>query len=143
MTIIKHRATVLGAMAVAFAVVTTCLCISKPSAADVPQAWLQYAILVTQQFQNSLAASDPVAARFHAFLEDAALSARERPPSDLIVKAWFDAGGRVTRVEFDSLGPARSDADLRYLLMRADIGRAPPTDMLQPLRLRVSLLVRT
>lgn len=143
MTPPTHRAAVLPAMAVAFAAITTGLWASNPSAADVPLPWLQFAKLVTQQFQSSLAARDPVAARFHAFLEDAALSARERPPTDLIVKAWFDAGGHVTRVEFDSLGRAQSDADLRYLLKRADVGQAPPTDMRQPLRVRISLLVPT
>ncbi len=109
-----------------------------------PASWVRYAQRVAQAFEESLAGQDSRAVRFHTFLESAAVNAQERPPpTDIIVKAWIDEQGKITRVEFDSLGTAQADQDLRVLLMRHEIGEMPPPDMRQPLRVRLRLSVAT
>lgn len=119
--------------------------VAPSMAADaLPAPWVHYAQRVAQAFQASLAGTDPRAVRFHTFLESAALNAQDRPPpTEVIVKAWIDAEGRITRVEFDSLGTAQADEDLRVLLIRPEIGEMPPPDMRQPLRVRLRLIVTT
>ncbi len=120
--------------------------LSAPTFADAqspPPSWLRYAELVSRRFQASLAESDPIADRFHAFLERQAIAAHDRPPiSTIPVKVWFSASGEVNRVEFESLGNAQADRDLRPLLTRHPIGEAPPSDMRQPLILDLALWVK-
>ncbi|WP_414143744.1 YbaB/EbfC family DNA-binding protein [Burkholderia territorii] len=110
--------------------------------ADVPQPWISYAQLVGRQFQAWLEADGDAADRLHRYLEERVLNARaDAPPPAIVVRAWIGANGAVTRVDFASLGSADADATLRQLLTASPLAEAPPPDMLQPLRVRLRLML--
>jgi protein TonB len=88
--------------------------------------------------------------RYDALLNEAASSAfqqalaREKALKDknykVIVKIWIDASGKVSRTALvESTGDARADEVLREALngMRA-LREAPPADMPQPVKIRVT-----
>ncbi len=56
----------------------------------------------------------------------------------LRMRVWMGASGSVERIEFDGLADPDAAVDLRALLMPVQVS-APPPDMLQPLRMRLSL----
>jgi len=108
-----------------------------------PASWSSYAGLVGQQFQAWLMGDDDVAYRLHKFLEDRAVSATDAPPGPLLVKVWIGPEGRVTRLDFPSLGAPQADADLRQVLTTAPLSELPPPDMRQPLVLRLNLQIKS
>ncbi|MNR63492.1 hypothetical protein D3C85_1858230 [compost metagenome] len=60
-----------------------------------------------------------------------------------MVRLWVTPQGRIERLEFDSLGQAQADADLRQLLAADPLPEPPPRDMRQPLVLQLSLAIGT
>ena len=114
--------------------------LAAPSHA-VPQHWLRYAERVSNQFQSWL--DDPLSesvVRLHAWLQERLLREGQAiPPAPLVVRVWIEADGRVERLEFDSLGNAQADADLRSLLTAEPLSAPPPADMPQPLTLQLDL----
>ena len=108
---------------------------------EVPEAWLSYAQLAGGQFQGRLDGNSRAASVLHAYLEDRAESATaDTPRPEIVVRVWIDATGAVTHAEFDTLGQPAADAALRYLLTGSGpLSERPPSDMLQPLRLRLTL----
>lgn len=118
---------------------------------DAPRAWVAYAQAVSLHFQAALVGDSEPAQRFNAFLDardDAAASdvaagkeasADAQVPTTLRVKAWFDASGHVTRVEFPSFGNDAADTDLRTLLTQQQMNVAPPRGMRQPVVVRIGL----
>lgn len=105
----------------------------------VPASWTSYAGLVGRQFQAWLMGDDDVAFRFHQFLEGRAVSATDTPPGPLLIKVWIGSEGQVTRLDFASLGAEEANADLRHLLTATPLSEPPPSDMRQPLMLRLNL----
>ena len=67
------------------------------------------------------------------------LQAHPDTPAPLPVSVWIAADGRISKLEFDSLGDAQVDADLRATLQAAPLQAAPPADMRQPMRLGLLL----
>jgi hypothetical protein len=102
----------------------------------VPETWSQFGQLVQDQFKALLEANDETANRFRLSLNSQPAS-WELPPSVLLVQVWVGADGKVARLEFPPLQNQQADADLRAILERANIGR-PPSDMPQPLRLKLA-----
>ncbi|MBC8750773.1 MULTISPECIES: hypothetical protein [Paraburkholderia] len=100
-----------------------------------PQAWVVYAQRVSQLFQTAL--ESDAAHRVHARFEQSASGATGGAPPVLRVKAWFEPDGRVSHVEFDSLGDNEADAELRQVLLAQNIGAKPPHGMAQPLVVRL------
>lgn len=115
--------------------------VASAQSQEVPQPWIVYAQLVGHQFQAWLEADDDAANQLHQYLEDRILNAKDDapPPPAVVIRAWIGADGRVTRVEFDSLGDAQADAILHRLLSGHLISEPPPADMRQPLRVRLHL----
>jgi hypothetical protein len=104
----------------------------------VPASWMRYAQLVQLRFKEWLSADDPIAYRFHQFLENRVVN-EDTPPEALVVKVWIAKDGKVQRVDFAPLKDAQANDDLHAILSSGNIGEAPPPDMLQPLQLRVAL----
>ena len=104
----------------------------------VPASWTQYAQLIQYKFRQWLSADDEVAYRFHLFLENRVLN-EAAPPDALVVKVWIAANGKVQRVDFPPLQDKQANQDLQTILTRGNIGEAPPSDMLQPVHLKVQL----
>jgi hypothetical protein len=102
----------------------------------VPVTWSQFGQLVQDQFKALLEANDETANRFRLFLKNQPAPG-EFPPSVLLVQVWVGGDGKVARLEFPPLQNRQADADLRAILERANIGR-PPSDMPQPLRLKLA-----
>lgn len=107
----------------------------------VPQHWISYANLASNQLQAAL--SDPASetvVRLHAWMQARLLrEGQSAPPAPLVVRLWVAADGRVERVVFDPLGDLQADADLRSLLTAQPLAEAPPRDMLQPMVLQLVL----
>jgi hypothetical protein len=105
--------------------------------AAIPQHWISYAQLTSNQFQDWL--SDPTSAavvRLHAALAE---GLSKTLALDVVARVWVAADGRVERLEFPSLGNAQADADLRTVLMSQLLPESPPPDMRQPMVLQLSL----
>ena len=82
-----------------------------------PKAWVVYAERVSACFQAALEGDSAAARRFHAFLDRQAWTdgsiGTEDVPMVLRIRAWIDAAGRVTRIEFTPLGDPHAESDLR------------------------------
>ena len=121
----RSLAAVFGALALGSASV---------SAQDAPAHWMAYAATVGGQLQQRLQLEqDPQAQRVLEWLQ-----AHPDTPTPLPVSVWIAADGRISKLEFDSLGDRQVDADLRAALLAAPL-QAPPPDMRQPLRLGLAL----
>jgi hypothetical protein len=106
-----------------------------------PPSWAQFAKLVKYRFETWVAADEPVAKRFRAYIVDHA-GKDDAPPPTLVVRAWLNPDGTVERVAFAPLPDPQADDDLHTILKSGNIGEAPPPEMLQPLNLRFSLSLR-
>jgi hypothetical protein len=107
---------------------------------QVPQHWLSYAQLVSNQFQGWLSdAKNDSVVRLHTYMQDRMLQEGASPPRPLVVRVWVAQSGRVERLEFSSLGSAQADADLRSLLTSQPLSEPPPPDMRQPMVLQLDL----
>lgn len=105
------------------------------SAHEAPAHWMAYATAVGGQLQQRLQQEqDPQAQRVLEWLQ-----AHPDTPTPLPVSLWIAADGHISKLEFDSLGDARVDADLRATLQAAPLQAAPPADMRQPMRLGLVL----
>jgi hypothetical protein len=105
-------------------------------AASAPAAWLAFAKHLQARFEQRLAGDDPQSHRFQETM--AKRGADGDTPLALIVRTWVRPDGAIDRIEFDGLDDRDIAARIRAILVDSDVG-APPADMLQPLRLRLSL----
>ena len=108
---------------------------------QVPQHWISYATLASDQLQASLGdpANDTVV-RLHASMQSRMRQdGRASSPVFVVVRVWVASSGRVERVAFESLGDAQADADLRALLTARPLAEPPPRDMRQPMVLQLTL----
>lgn len=109
---------------------------SYRSAVSAPAAWQAFARQLQSRFQQRLAADDAAARRFLDQVEKRG-EAGSATPVAVTVRTWILPDGSVERLEFNGLDQAAA-VDLRALLTRDNVG-APPSDMLQPLHLRLTL----
>ncbi|MBD3683120.1 hypothetical protein H3005_14720 [Stenotrophomonas sp. Br8] len=108
------------------------------SAQDAPAHWMAYAASVSGELQQRLQQEqDPRAQRLLAWLQE-----YPDTPTPLVVSVWIARDGAISKLEFDSLGDAQVDADLRATLQATALPAAPPKDMRQPLRLGLVLQPR-
>ncbi|MCU1136248.1 TonB C-terminal domain-containing protein [Stenotrophomonas maltophilia] len=122
----RRLAAVFGALALGSA---------AASAQEAPAHWMAYAAAVGGQLQQRLQQEqDPQAQRVLQWLQ-----AHPDTPTPLPVSVWIAADGRISKLEFDSLGDAQVDADLRATLQAVPLQAGPPADMRQPLRLGLAL----
>lgn len=126
------------------AVLGTGLITAMPVAATaqtVPQHWISYAQLTGNQLQERLSDGEEQAVvRLHGWLQDRVLAGQDgAPPAPVVVRIWVAGSGQVSRAEFDSLGSAQADEDLRMLLTSTALTEPPPGDMRQPMVLRLRL----
>ncbi len=122
----RRLAAVFGALALGSA---------AASAQEAPAHWMAYAAAVGGQLQQRLQQEqDPQAQRVLQWLQ-----AHSDTPTPLPVSVWIAADGRISKLEFDSLGDAQVDADLRATLQAGPLQAGPPADMRQPLRLGLAL----
>lgn len=120
------------------------LALSQPAPvlaqAAVPQHWISYAQLVSNQFQAWLAdpANDAVV-RLHERMQQRVLESNGSPAAPVVVRVWVTNQGQVERLAFDTLGDDQADQDLRAVLMAQPLSEPPPPDMRQPMVLRLKL----
>ncbi|SES81651.1 hypothetical protein SAMN03159335_00264 [Burkholderia cepacia] len=117
---------------------------AKASAAgDVPAAWGAYAQRIAQWLQATLddesddAAICSLRAGIERWAGERADAGDDRPV--LLVRAWLDRYGHVTRIDSGAAGQAALDAALHAALVGRAVGAAPPRGMAQPLVLRMTL----
>jgi hypothetical protein len=106
------------------------------SAAAAPAAWQEFAQRLQAHFQDRLATDEDV-----RLLQDYIATRRGGVSTTalaLTVRAWVESDGEIQRIEFDGLDDDNLAVRLRALLSLGDVG-VPPSDMLQPVRLRLSL----
>jgi hypothetical protein len=106
------------------------------SAAAAPAAWQEFAKQLQTWFQQRLAADDEAARRFQDDMAKRA-GGKDAAPPTLTLRTWILPDGKVERVESEGLDPVAA-ISLRALLAGEAVG-APPSDMLQPLHLRLTL----
>lgn len=129
-----------------------CLVLAAPVSANaapgsldptsVPPSWIQFSKLLKYRLEEELAAGDAIAARFRIYLW-AQAGASDGPPSSLIVQVWVNPNGAVRSVAFPPFGDRAATKDLTALLTRCNVGEPPPPDMLQPVRLRFNLTLKS
>ncbi|WP_127078958.1 hypothetical protein [Rhodomicrobium lacus] len=105
---------------------------SVTAGASAPLSWRDFARKIRDDLQKRLAVSDEQTR--HAYN---VLAGTERV-SPIIAKVWVDPSGSVERIEFDGVSTEGATA-LRSILLRASAGEAPPSDLLQPVLLKLSL----
>lgn len=103
-----------------------------------PQAWRDYAAVVSEQVQARLAGDDPAAQRLRDYLNQLPGAATSSGVT-LKIAFWIDADGMVTRVDFPVFVHPEPNDDLKALLVGVRLPEAPPKDMVLPLRLTVQL----
>lgn len=139
---------VLGGMGLGLSLSTTPALAQTPAqaATAIPAHWMAYAQQVSEQFQDRLADSGNQAVlRLHAWMQErmqavptgARTAATQATP--LVLRLWVGPAGQVERLEFDSLGKAEADADLRQLLSTEPLREAPPADLRQPMAMELAL----
>jgi hypothetical protein len=106
------------------------------AAAAAPAAWQQFAKQLQDRFQQRLAVDDEATRRFQDDMAKRA-GAAQATPASVIARTWILPDGKIERIEFDGLDSAVA-VNLRALLSRGDVG-VPPSEMLQPVLLRLSL----
>lgn len=115
--------------------------LAQAPASPVPQHWISYANLASNQL--GVALSDPAnvtVVLLHAWMQERMLKEGQPvPPVPLVVRLWVAANGQVERSTFSSLGDAQADDYLRSLLMAQTLSEPPPRDMRQPMVLQLTL----
>lgn len=118
---------------------------SAPSAAQpmdyhagttAPAAWRDFARLLQARLQQRLATDDASTRYVHRLLEDRA--ATDTDLTMIVAKVWVAGSGQIERVEFDGVDDDVAVA-LRNAIGRQSVGSTPPSEMLQPVHLRLSL----
>jgi hypothetical protein len=105
----------------------------RPAAAA-PAAWQAFAQRVRSHLEMRLAGEDTDAREFRDYV--ARLGTGSNRP--FVASIWILSDGNIERLEFDELDDKEIAVQLRTLLIHGNVG-APPQDMLQPLRLRLSV----
>ena len=111
------------------------------SAAEAPAAWREFSLRLKTECEKTLQGTDDTARRLQASLDTLRSSSPEQAALRVTVSIWIDGVGAIERVSFPPLPTEQATADLKALLSRASPGR-PPADMLQPVRLVLSLAAR-
>ncbi|WP_143199258.1 hypothetical protein [Bradyrhizobium sp. NAS80.1] len=107
------------------------------SAASAPSSWQSFAGGLQGRLQQRLAGNDADARAFQDYMRKYEPGS-SASPMKFVARIWILPDGRIERLEFDGLEDKEIAVHLRALLTRDNVG-APPEDMLQPLRLRLSL----
>jgi hypothetical protein len=107
------------------------------AAAVAPASWQAFAQQLQGRFEQRLAADDRDAASFRDYLAQHQAGA-SASPLRFVAGIWILPDGKIERLEVDGLDDEQIAIRLRALLSQENVG-APPPDMLQPLRLRLSL----
>ena len=115
--------------------------LAQSSASPVPQHWISYANLASNQLQVVLSDSaNATVVLLHAWMQERMLQEGQPvSPPPLVVRLWVASGGQVERVVFTSLGDVQADDYLRSLLMAQTFSESPPRDMRQPMVLQLTL----
>jgi hypothetical protein len=109
------------------------------SAVDAPLAWGVFSKHLKSECELALQANNEIARRLNAELEKLQAAAKSNdPPVRVNVSLWIKPTGAVERVSFAPLSTDQATSDLNMLLTGVEAG-APPADMLQPVRLLLSL----
>ncbi|GGB95483.1 hypothetical protein GCM10007205_00880 [Oxalicibacterium flavum] len=115
-----------------------------PAAQPVPQHWISYAQMASNQFEAWLGNPDDESVqRLHAWMQERLLQDGPPVPTSLVVRVWVEPNGRVGRMEFASLGQNQADADLRSIMTAQPLSEPPPPDMRLPMVLQLSLKMVT
>jgi hypothetical protein len=101
-----------------------------------PQAWLDYARLVTEQVTARFGGDDPTAMRLRDYLEQ--LPGAAGPDGiTLPIAFWIDGAGAISRIDFPPFVHPQPNDDLKALMLGYRLPEAPPKGMLLPLRLGI------
>lgn len=104
--------------------------------ASAPAVWGAFAQQLQRRFEARLAADDNQARAFQDRLKERD-ARKDTPPLTFAARVWILPDGTIGRLDFDGLDDTEIAIHLRALLAGDNVG-PPPSDMLQPLRLRLS-----
>lgn len=108
--------------------------------APIPQHWISYADMVSNQFSAWLSdPQDEAVVQLHTWMQDRVLKDGKLPLPPMVARVWVSPMGMVSQLELPATDDARIDAALRQLLMSRALPEPPPSDMRQPMVLQLSL----
>lgn len=102
-----------------------------------PESWRRYALLAQRQLRDRLAVEDDTTQDVRKRLQRAVPSSIQLA---IVASLWVAPDGRIDRVEVEGVDEEARRA-LSRILSDERLAAAPPADMLQPLRLKLSLAV--
>jgi hypothetical protein len=102
-----------------------------------PDSWRRYALLAQRQLRDRLAVDDDMTRDVRKRLQR---SEPHSTPLAIVVSLWVASDGRIDRVEADGVDEEVRRA-LGLILAGERLLAAPPADMLQPMRVKLSLAV--
>jgi hypothetical protein len=108
--------------------------VATPAATRIPAAWQDFGRSLQRQIQARLASNSDAAVRFHDAMER--LAAETKPSPSVLLRVWIMTDGTLERIEIDGLPSEEASRDLMTAVGGVD---RPPSDMPQPVQLRLSL----
>jgi hypothetical protein len=108
--------------------------VETSAATPVPAAWQDFAKSLQRQIQDRLASNSDAALRFYD--EMARMAVETKPAPSVLIRVWIMSDGKLERIEIDGLPSGQASRDLIAAVGGVD---RPPSDMPQPVRLRLSL----
>lgn len=105
------------------------------TAHDVPEHWVRYATLASQQLEDRLSNTEEE----HVAQLQQWLRKSQDLTRSVVVAVWISSTGKIHKLEFAPLTHAAANEALEYLLSSTHLSEPPPSDMPQPLRLQLGL----
>jgi hypothetical protein len=102
------------------------------STAQAPSSWQDFAVQLQTKLVQRLATNDEAVGKLAK-----QMAGTGAEPRTVTVRVWVSFDGKIERIEFDGVDDAAA-SQLRKLVINDEVG-LPPPDMLQPIRLRLSL----
>jgi len=105
---------------------------------DAPASWNAYAVMLHNMVQVWLADNTDAALRLGSYLEGIRANDRSGKVS-LPLEIWIDGKGAVSDVRFPLFAHEQANTDMLAVLRGREMPEAPPSDMVQPVRLKLTL----
>ncbi|CAM2152321.1 putative TonB C-terminal domain-containing protein [Pararobbsia alpina] len=106
---------------------------------EAPPAWIEYAQRVSERMQSVIGSEDDRVVEFRSYFAKQFTTPAGQPLGNLFVEVWIDRSGHITRVEFDPDGDPAEMNNLRRVMTSIVIGLPPPSDMKQPVVVKLGL----
>jgi hypothetical protein len=105
---------------------------------NAPASWNAYSMMLHNMVQVWLADNTDAALRLSSYFEGMRTNDHSGKVS-LPLEIWIDAKGTATDVRFPLFAHEQANADMLTVLRGREMPEPPPSDMVQPVRLKLTL----